>query len=268
MKKILLIGGTGLVGGALYQALKPDYRIVITAGHHEVPDGYHLPASDRDKLIWILDREKPDIVISAIRGDFKEQMEFHRTLALWLSENEKRLLFLSTANVFDGDMSKPHTEQDLPVPASDYGMYKRNCEIMLQEKLPGRLIIFRLPAVWAFDCPRLHRLEETSHTEEPLISYPDIIVNIALTEQIQQYARYVLRQNLTGIFHIGTSDMTDYFEFEKTVCKTLGIPLPEFQLVSEKKISYQAVLSERRDIPENLKMTLSEALQLLKNKNS
>lgn len=264
MEKILLLGGTGLVGHALYQALQSDYQIIMTAGHHEIPNGYHLPVSDRDKLIWILDKENPDIVISAIRGDFNQQLNFHCALADWLSQKKKRLLFMSTANVFDGDMSRPHTEEDIPIPASDYGIYKRNCEIMLQKKLLGQLIIFRLPAVWSADCPRLHRLKEISHTEEPLVSYPDTIVNIVLTKQIQQYATYILRQNLTGVFHIGTSDMTDYFEFEKTVCKTLGIQLPEFELISENEISYQAVLSGRNDIPENLKMTLHEALRLLK----
>ena len=59
---------------------------------------------------------------------------------------------MSTSNVFDGNLSKPWTEEDVPVPESDYGIFKRKCECMLQEKLSEQLIIFRLSAVWDRDC--------------------------------------------------------------------------------------------------------------------
>lgn len=178
------------------------------------------------RLLSILDKENPDIVISSIRGDFQAQLKFHEALADWQTGKDKRLLFISTVNVFDGDLSRPWIETDLPVPGSDYGIYKRNCEDMLQKKLPGQLIVFRPATVWDAECPRLHRLKECSCTGKSVHTFEGYTVNISLAEQIGWYARYVLEHDLTGIFHVGTKDTVDYFKYEKTLCKALGIQMP------------------------------------------
>ena len=75
-KKVLLIGGTGLVGRAVKDSLSQEYHVTVTAGHHEVEGGYQLPAEDTDTLISILEKENPDIVISSMRGDFQAQYRF------------------------------------------------------------------------------------------------------------------------------------------------------------------------------------------------
>lgn len=264
MRKVLLIGGNGLVGQGICQALQDKYQVVITAGHHDIEGGWRLEAEEPERLVSILDKENPDIVISSIRGEFQAQLQFHESLANWMSGKDKRLLFVSTANVFDGDLSQPWTEADLPVPQSDYGIYKRDCEVMLQKKLPEQLIIFRLSMVWAPECPRLRRLEECSRTGKPVQTYQGIRVNISLTEQIGWYARYILDHDFTGVFHVGTTDTVDYFEFEKMICETMGIELPEFVIETEEGTVFQAVIPARSDIPDNLQMTVAQALQALK----
>lgn len=90
---------------------------------------------DTEKLLHILNKENPDIVVSSIGGNFEEQMKFHEELADWLAGKEKRLLYISTVNVFDGDLSKPCTEEDLPVPGTDYGKFKKACEEMKFPKI-------------------------------------------------------------------------------------------------------------------------------------
>lgn len=263
MKKILLLGGTGLVGKAIHQALRDTYQVVITAGHHEVTGGWRLPAEEPERLLSILNKEDPDIVISSIRGDFHAQLQFHATLADWLTGKEKRLLFLSTVNVFDGDLSRPSTETDLPAPGSDYGVYKRDCEAMLQKALQKQLIIFRLATVWAEKCPRLHRLAECSRSGTPARTHQNYMVNVSLAEQIGWYAQYVLDQGLTGVFHVGTTDIVDYCDFEQRVCAAAGIPLPVFEVETTTVKAFQAVIPTRHDIPERLQLTVDQVLQLL-----
>ncbi|MGN0984943.1 MAG: sugar nucleotide-binding protein [Candidatus Enterenecus sp.] len=263
MKKVLLMGGTGLVGRAMDHSLRDAYRVVVTAGHHDVDGGWKLTAEEPERLLPILEAEDPDIVISSIRGDFQAQLRFHAVLADWLAGKDKRLLFISTANVFDGDLSRPWTEADPPVPKSDYGVYKRDCEAMLREKLPGQVIIFRLAAVWAPECPRLRRLKEGSRTGETVQTYQGDAVNISLAEQIGWYARYVLDHDLTGVFHVGTTDTVDYYEFEKMVCETLNIRLPEFEVTPIGGNAVQAVVPARREIPQNLQLTVAQVLQRL-----
>lgn len=136
MKNILLLGSTGLVGRAMDEALREDYQIIPAAGHQEPEGGYCLPVEEPQRLPKVLEHENPEIVISTIRGDFRAQLRFHEMLADWLAEKDRQLLYVSTSNVFDGELSRPHTESDPPAAESEYGIFKQKCEAMLSKKLP------------------------------------------------------------------------------------------------------------------------------------
>ena len=130
-KRALLLGATGLVGRAAAGRLEEDYQIIPAAGRCAPENGYCLPVEAPEALKEVLLREDPDVVISSVRGDYPAQITFHRALAEWLAGKDKRLLYMSTANVFDGRLTQPWTEADPPAPASDYGVFKRDCEAML-----------------------------------------------------------------------------------------------------------------------------------------
>lgn len=262
--KVLLIGGSGLVGKAIAAALQKNYQVISTAGHHEPENGYCLPVENPERLLEILEREDPDIVISSIRGNFQAQIWFHAELAHWLTGKDKRLLYVSTVNVFDGDLSRPRTEEDPPSPESDYGIFKRDCEAMLSESLGNRLIIFRPATVWDFDCPRVRQLKSHSCSEELHHTHSGIIVNVTYAKQIGTYAKYVLDHNLGGIFHIGTTDTVDYFTFEKMICETLDIKPPKFEVKETRPTAFQAVIPARKDIPDDLQLTVEQVLAALR----
>lgn len=262
--KVLLLGGSGLVGRTIAAALQEACQVIPTAGHCELENGYRLRAEEPERLLEILEQENPELVISSIRGNYQAQLSFHRKLADWLAGKGKRLLYISTANVFDGDLSRPWTEDDPPVPESEYGVFKRDCEAMLCEALGDRLIIFRLGTVWDFDCPRVRQLEEHSRSGEPHHTYSGDMVNISYTGQIGAYARYVLGHDLHGVFHVGTTDMADYFEFEKMVCEALEIQPPEFEAEKADPTAFQAILPARKEIPDELQMTIEQVVAEMK----
>lgn len=261
MQKVLIIGGSGLVGGAIHQSLRHSYKVVITAGHHAPEGGWRLAVEEPESLLTILNMEEPDIVVSSVRGDFQAQRDFHEKLADWIAGKEKKLLYISTGNVFDGDLSRPWTENDPPAPESEYGIFKRECEVMLQKKLQGQLIIFRLSFVWSGECPRLRILEESSRNKEPVHTYKGYAINVTLAEQIGWYAKYVLEHDFTGIFHVGTVDTVDHFDFQKKLCEALNIQPPEFELDDLQDRVCQAFISARRDIPAKLQLTVEQVVQ-------
>lgn len=262
-RKVLLLGSSGLVGQAMEQALREEYQVIPAAGHHKPDGGYCLPAEDRSGLLEVLRREDPEIVISAIRGDYQAQMTFHGTLADWLTGKEKHLLYVSTSNVFDGDLTRPHTESDPPAAKSEYGVFKQHCESMLHKRLGEQLTIFRLPSVWAADCPRIRLLKEHSRSGKKHPTIHGDAVNVTLAKQIGEYAKYVLEHDLRGIFHVGTTDTVDYFEFEKMVCETLQIVPPEFEIEEAESQAYQAAIPTRNEIPNELQMTVAQVLEAL-----
>ena len=172
---------------------------------------------------------------------------------------------MSTANVFDRNLSQPWSEDDPPMPKSDYGSFKRDCEAMLGQILGSQLIIFRLAAVWSFDSPRIRQLKLHSQNREPRYTYPNYMINVTLARQIGEYSKYVLDHNLHGIFHVGTTDMVNYSSFEKMICQALDIKFPQF--VTEEAAAEEvffALLPSRKEIPDNLQMTVSDVLSALK----
>ncbi len=135
---------------------------------------------------------------------------------------------------------------------------------MLGKVLENQLIIFRLAAVWSTDCPRVQQLKLYSRNKEPYRTYPNYRINVTPAKQIGNYAKFVLDNNLHGIFHVGTIDTVNYFSFEKMVCETLKIDMPQFVTETEDKEVCFAILSARKEIPNNLQMTVTDVLSTLK----
>lgn len=263
MKKVLLFGGIGLVGRHIHKVLKESYDVVITSKNHEVENGYKVDIEDIEFSMKIVKDENPDIVISSLGGKYEAQLKFHEKLANWIKENNKKLIYISTANVFDNDYSKPMVESDPLNPASEYGIFKKDCEKLITNILPD-VVIFRLCAVWASDANRLEWLTESSKSGKPAFSLRGDTINITYADQIGEYAKYVLDHDLTGIFHVGSTDMMDWHSFNETVCEVLGIENVTYNINDMEGENYQAVLPNRPEIPESLQLTIKDILNKLK----
>jgi dTDP-4-dehydrorhamnose reductase len=90
MRKVMILGGTGLIGKAIAERLKDKYEIIIVSGHHEISQGYTCRVEDTERLLDILNREIPDIVISTLVGAFDAQLKYHDILGAWLKNHGKR----------------------------------------------------------------------------------------------------------------------------------------------------------------------------------
>ena len=122
---ILVLGASGLAGSAMMEAFQAEGHNV--SGTCRTPTHTALLPFDLDQpqaIVPLLERVRPDVVVSCLRGEFSRQLEAHRLLAEFLSRHHGTLVYLSTANVFDGDLSRPHYEGDPPQPHSAYGQFK------------------------------------------------------------------------------------------------------------------------------------------------
>lgn len=260
MHRIMILGGTGLIGKAIAKRLEDKYEIIIVSGHRQVDQGYTCPVEDTERLLDILNRDDPDVVISSLRGEFDAQLKYHDQLGRWLKEHGKRMIYISTLNVFDKDTSKPVDETSLAEPESEYGIFKLQCEKMLMKHLGDNLAIIRPAAVWARDCKRMVQLRDCSANGKELKTYPGLMFTITLADQLGEYVDYILENNLSGIFHVGSEDMVDYNGFEMMVCDRLNIPYPKFEVIEVEQPAYQAFLPTVRDIPSGMRRTIADIL--------
>ena len=200
MKKVLVLGGTGLVGKRIVDSIKDTYEVIITSGHHKVDNGYMCLVDDITGLSKILVVEQPDIVVSSLRGDFNEQMQFHEALAEWISVRKKKLIYISTLNVFDGNLSAPVDEKTMPYSESEYGKFKIECEKMLQQKVKDNLAILRLGAVWDKECKRIELLRKSAEEGSVIETYTGLLFTQTLATQVGEYTKYILDNSLMVFF--------------------------------------------------------------------
>jgi len=262
-KKVLVLGSSGFVGRAIYQRLLKSYEVYGSYYMHEPEDRMHMVYCDvaSDSIQSILEEIQPEIIISSLRGSFENQLKFHQLLAEYIrKEKDRKLIFISTANVFDGELTKPHYEMDSVNAQTDYGKYKSECEKMLRENIGEQSIIIRIPAVWGVEFPRVRQLK----LSEELDTVTNIYVNVTTDTRIAAYVEEILLHKRYGIFHIGTKDAVDYYEFQKRVCRELKIKAPVFHVETRGETGYQVLYSKREDIPEELSQTVDEVLEELK----
>lgn len=211
----------------------------------------------------LLEKVCPDTVVSCLRGEFARQLEAHRYAADFLRRRHGTLIFLSTANVFDGDLSRPHYEGDPVCSDSAYGQFKISCEKLLTERLGDRCIILRPPEIWGRDCPRLSALVKSTREGTPLRTYENLSVNYATDVQLAQWTAFILEHNLRGVFHVGTKDTSDYTSFLTNLSDRLGLTRPVYSVARSRITAYQAVLPGRSELPEALRLSVSGVLSYL-----
>lgn len=264
---VLILGASGLAGSAITKALQAGYSVSGTCRTPREDGGtpalLHFDLDEPQSIVPLLENTRPDAVISCLRGDFTRQLEAHRLLADVLHQHSGKLIYLSTANVFDGDLSRPHYEGDALCSDSTYGQFKIACEQLLQARLGKNCVILRPPEVWGRDCPRLRVLVKSIREGTPLQTYENLSVNYTTDTQIAQWVSFILAHDLRGVFHVGTQDTSDYTEFLNRLAEQLRLSRPVYTVARNEAAAYQAVLPGRGEIPEELQLSVRGVLRYL-----
>ncbi len=263
--KVLILGAGGLAGSAIMKALQAaGYSVSGTCRTPREDCGppalLHFDLDEPQSIVPLLDDVRPDVVVSCLRGDFTHQLDAHRLLADFLRQHPGTLIYLSTANVFDGDLSRPHYEGDALCSDSAYGQFKIACEHLLQARLGENCIVLRPPEIWGWDCPRLRVLIKSTHEGTPLQTYENLSVNYTTDAQIARWTAFILEHDLRGVFHVGTQDISDYTEFLDRLAAQLDLPQPIYTVEQNKVAAYQAVLPGRSEIPAELQLSVQNVL--------
>lgn len=264
MEKVLILGASGTVGTAIYKRLS-QYSIFDVYGTYfsskpDDPHMRHFSLENPERINDILADIAPDIVISALRGDFEKQIEAHVFLVKYLESNHGRLIYFSTANVFDGRPECPHYESDSPQAVSEYGKFKICCENTLRDLLGNSAIILRIPFVYGRNSVRMRQIKDGCK-KGALDVYKDLFSNYVTDVQIADYVEWIIREKKEGIFHIGTTDVVSHSEFTKRLIQGLGNGYPAFNY--PEAAGTMAVLTERKDIPHRLEWDVERVIGFL-----
>jgi|TARA_B110000483_G_scaffold227208_1_gene288765 dTDP-4-dehydrorhamnose reductase len=265
LKRILILGASGFIGRALYKELNSYYdtfgTYFNTRGYNDNRHFFQFDVN-RGGLETIIKEVKPKLIISALRGPFEGLIETHKMLIGLIKRSDCRLVFLSSANVFDAFEHFPSYEYDKTLSESIYGRFKIGIENDLMRLPSSKYVLARLPMVFGNQCPRMDELDLSVRKDQAIEVFPNTIINVNNDVKLSQQIHFIINQKLTGIFHLGSIDLINHYEFIKNLTALRYLKKPVFkQVYTTNQMQYLAVLTKENKLPLNLNFSYTEVLE-------
>lgn len=268
--RILILGASGFIGNALYKELCSYFKTFGT---------YHLanPAFENNKhffqyrveeddIFEILEAVKPSIVISCLRGDFHAQVIAHQHMAEYVVGKDCKIMFLSSANVFDAYSKYPSYEDDKTLSQSIYGHFKIKIENMLLRLPMKKVVIVRLPMIFGTQSPRVKEIKQHIIDKTAIEVFPNLIMNVTTDFKLTQQIHYIINREKYGVYHLGSSDLVHHDDFIIEMVSLIRLGTGHFkQVYTTNEDRYLAVIPKLNVLPKHLQMSSTELLEELDN---
>ena len=256
-KKILILGGSGFIGNAIYKELCKyfdTYGTYFSARKSfESNKQFFKYDLQEDDIFDILEKVKPDFIISALRGNFAAQVQAHQHITEYISKINCKLYFISSANVFDAYSKYPSYENDKTLSESVYGRLKIKIENMLLRLPKNKMAILRVPMVFGNGSPRIKEIKKFILENEPVEVFPNLVLNVTNDDKLTQQIHYLINRNKSGVYHLGSQDLVHHEDFTKEVVDRIGTFNPIYKRVfTTNEERYLAVLPKDNRLPKNL----------------
>ncbi|MHC1746785.1 MAG: sugar nucleotide-binding protein [Cellulosilyticaceae bacterium] len=252
MHRILVLGGSGFLGKTILNELNKSNEFEVYGTYYKNSlllnqnRSLKLDIENLDNIDDLLNALKPQSIVSCLRGNYDKQLILHKKIAEYLKKTNGKLYFCSTINVFDNDLKKSHYEDDLTDSCTDYGIYKIECEKIIQEILQQNVCILRLPQVWGKDSPRMNQLLKSLKAKEKIMVYPNLFLNTTTDIMIAKKLIDIIEHGLNGIFHIAADDVINHKDFCNELIRALGFNNARIEEDFETE-GYFSILSNRNN---------------------
>lgn len=267
MEKVLVVGASGLVGKALCRELSDKYKVYGTYNNNTVHidnvDMIKFQIEDSEKIIDVLESCTPDKIIISLNGDYEKQYETIRKIGEYSKNNDSVIYFVSTWNVFDSSPFKVYYENDLRRSDTDYGNFKINAEDFLLSIVKDRCVIFRLPMIWGKESKRFNKLRSDLCSNKRVEVIPNMFLNHNSDEFLAKQIKYIMGECSSGIFHMGSVDEINHYDFLRRIIEKLGYKDVEFE---ETELAYgrlTATLGAYFKMPKALEVSNEDVINSL-----
>tara|TARA_B100001027_G_C16199085_1_gene299734 strand:- start:109 stop:933 length:825 start_codon:yes stop_codon:yes gene_type:complete len=265
-KRVLILGASGFLGHSIYKDLSKYYLTYGTYNSNNFKFRsnkkflkYEL---ENDNIIAVLSSLKPNLIISSLRGPFESQIDCHKLIVEYLNNNKDcKIIFLSSANVFDAYSKFPSYENDATFTNSVYGYFKIKIEYQIQKLDKKQWTIIRLPMVFSSKSHRVSKIKKLYRLNQPIELFPNLVINVCSDIKLVRQLHYLLNRNMFGIFHCGSLDLVHHDFFIKDLIDQIGIKDPKFKFVyTTNKDRYLAVVSKHNMLPSHLQFESQEII--------
>ena len=231
MKKLLIIGGNGLVGSTLVKYAKTKYDIHITINKNksvfsDVSTTKIELINDQTSMIDLIKNFNPDVVVSTAAHSSVDFCETDQKLANALhvdainyiakvcKQIDTKLIFLSTDAVFDGKSNMKYTENDVPNPANYYGKTKLKAEnIVLQSSKKNVVLRTAVIYGWHKSSKFTNWILSSLYQNKAVDPFSDQYNTPTLVDDLAKSILNIIEIDVSGLFHAVGNTCINRYEF-------------------------------------------------------
>jgi dTDP-4-dehydrorhamnose reductase len=227
--KVLIFGGTGLLGTDIHKVCKGDFD-VVALGSSDVN------ITNLDAVYHSVKTHKPDVAINSAAltdVDICEQDPDKayivnamgpKNIAMACRDMKIKLIQISTDYVFDGDKKEPYTEFDTAAPVNVYGRSKLAGEEFVK-MITNNFMIIR--TAWLFGERRNHFVDYVINALKngnEITAVRDMMSSPTFSLDVAETIKKMLAMNQTGIFHMCNKGYCSRVEMVEEIMKITNKP--------------------------------------------
>ncbi len=276
MKKLLVTGGSGLLGSNMAKMAVGQYEVFATYYTHPVTiKGVNFSRIDLtdEKQQEAIEKIKPDIIVHTAALTNVDYCEAHPQKAYQhnvvatklLAQTAQRLgaylVHISTDTVFDGFRGK-YTEEDTPNPLNVYAKTKLQAERMVKEHCPKAAIIRTTIYGWnkinkeSLAEWMIHKFENHEHFP----GFKDIDFTPLLVNDLADIIFAIITLKYEGILHVGASEACSKLDFAYKIAEIFGYDTKYIQPIDSGELEMK---EKRVPRPKRTTLDVTKARQIL-----
>ena len=295
--KILITGGTGLLGKALVSTANGKYEIVATfIGNYEIADTGRikyrkLDIQDKDGYLRLFKDFRPEVTIHAAGINNPDYVEKNNAEAWEINmigtqnilkaceEFGSKFIYISSNAIYDGNHA-PYQEEDKANPISCYGKIKLEAEVISKKaNISWAIVRPILMYGWnyTFERPNIVTIAISKlRKKEKFFVYEDVYYTPLYDYSCAEAIWMIIENNKFEIFNIGGKDRLSIYELLQEVARVFGldesllIPVQQgfFKGLIKRPIdtSYNTAKMER--VLELRPLKINEGLKLMKRREN
>lgn len=292
--KVLLTGGTGLLGKYLIQRQLPNCEIVaIYVGDYFMEDRDNvkylkIDIRDKDLQTELFSSFKPDVVIHTAgvgSPDFAEKnreltwninVEGTKNLVVNSEQNDSAFIYISSNGIYDGDNS-PYGEDSSAKPVNYYGEIKLQAETVIKNaKINTAIVRPILMYGWNHAFERQNIVTQSLamlRQEDKVFVYDDVYCNPLYADSCAIAIWKIISKGKYGTYNIGGAERVSIFDLIRKAAdifhldRNLVCPVQEgyFNELVKRPKDTTFVTDKMIAILNHKPLSLSEGLTLMKN---
>lgn len=241
LPKMLVIGGSGLVGSTLIRYAATNYDITATFNHNKI--GYNNVSfikidllQERIAIIDLIKNLNPDVVINTTAHSSVDLCESNpvladllhvdvaKDIAITCRDTNSKLIHFSTDAVFDGKLNGKYTESDIPNPVNHYGKTRLMAENLVRE-LSNDNVILRTAVIYGWhEKSRFTNWIISSLKENKIVDpFVDQYNTPTLVDDLVKSILKIIEMDVSGLYHAVGKTCISRYDFALLLADGFGL---------------------------------------------